>query len=468
VAPPIRERWEDLQRQVDDTARETTTALAAVRAAPALLGTKAPRRYFVAFTTPAEARGLGGFMGNFGVLDVADGRFTLSRSERTQDIEPRPGDPVRRLDAPADYRYRYGPNKPQDDLRDITLSPDMPSVGQAIGSVFPQTPGGAPIDGVIVLDPYAVAGMLRLTGPVRLDRLAEPLTADNAAEILLKRQYEEFDGANAERIELLDEASHKAFDALIHQQAIEPARWAGALSPLIEQRRLMMWLADPAEQTLMERLGVDGRFPDPSGRDFFGLVTQNGGNNKIDIYLHRKVAYRSQWDPATGDLRATATVTLRNDAPATGLPGYVISNRPSSGQPDGTNWLWINFYSPHRLESATIDGRPLELARAVEFGMNVHHGYVAVPAKSTVTVELRLQGNVGLEDVRSVGDTARITGRYRVGWYQQPMVHPDDVTVEVAPARPWVADGPGDRTTAGRDVVSDRSGEMTATVRSEG
>ena len=40
-----------------------------MRLAPQMLGAEGVRRYFIAFTTPAEARGMGGFMGNWAVID---------------------------------------------------------------------------------------------------------------------------------------------------------------------------------------------------------------------------------------------------------------------------------------------------------------------------------------------------------------------------------------------------------------
>jgi hypothetical protein len=443
VLPPIRDRFEDLRRQVDQTQDETTTALSAVRLAPAILGANGERNYFVAFTTPSESRGLGGFMGSYGVLNARDGRLALPRHGRADTLDRGPDDPPRTLDAPPDYLYRYGPHKPQEIVRDITLSPDMPSVAQAIRSVYPQTRDGGPIDGVIAMDPYAVAAILRLTGPIHLTQLDEPLTNDNAADILLRRQYEQFDGAWDDRIELLDEAARSAFDALTNLRSVEPARWSEVLGPIVAQRRLMVSLNRRDEQQLVERLHLDGAFPKVEGGDFFALVTQNGGNNKIDYYLHREVDYRADWDPDTGALHATATITLRNEAPASGLPGYVIRNRGDSGQPDGTNWLGLNVYSPHRLEGATVDGQLLKLGTSPEFGLNVHHGYLAVPAASTVRVELRLTGVVapleGTHD-RTDGVAER---RYRVRRFQQPTVHRDRFTLDLVVPSEWEFEKPG-------------------------
>src|SRR3954454_24408924 len=88
-----------------------------------------------------------GFMGNWGILEADHGHLELTRNGRSADLVRRSTDPERTLDAPADYVTRYGPLDPQSQPRDITLSPDFPSVAQAISSVYPQTVDGTPIDG---------------------------------------------------------------------------------------------------------------------------------------------------------------------------------------------------------------------------------------------------------------------------------------------------------------------------------
>jgi hypothetical protein len=456
VIPPVRRRHDELRGQVHRARSEARTALDVVRLAPGLLGSPGPRRYFIAFTTPAEARGLGGFIGSFAVLEAANGRVELTRHDRIGAIQPARGTTPRPLDAPPDFIARYGSTHPQDVLSDVTQSPDFPTVAAVIRGAYPLAEGGGPLDGVILADPYAIAAVLKLTGPIRVDGLDQPLSADNAAEILLRGQYEQFGDTSDRRIDALEGAAHAAFDALVHVRSVDPARWARALGPVVAQRRLLVNSARPDEQRLLHDLGLDGAFPPVGDDDFFGFTTTNFGNNKIDAYLHRSVDYRTDWDPATGRVRSRATITLRNDAPDHGLPARVIHNRPSARQPDGTNWMAFDFYSPHELVGASLrsgpagGSRPLVLGRQPELGRNVYRAQIAVPSRSTVTVELDLAGVV------PAGED------YRVRWFQQPAVHPDGVSVAVRPADPWAADpAPGQRiegATASRSFPGDRDG----------
>jgi hypothetical protein len=447
LLPPLHDKYRELVDEVDEAATETATAIDAVTVVPAMLGADGPRRYFVAFTTPAELRGSGGFMGNWAELTADRGQLELTRTGRNTVLQPQPGEPPRTLDAPADYLARYGDRQPEDSVYDIPVSPDFPSVAQAYESVYPVTVGGRTVDGVISIDPYALAAMLKITGPVTVEGLREPLTADNAADVLLRKQYVDFD-QTPQRIDFLADASRKTFDAFIHQSSLRPSQLASTLGPMIEQRRLTAASVHPTEQDLIRSLGLDGAFPAHDQGDFFSLVTQNGGSNKIDAYLHREVEYQASYDPSSGEVEATATVTLRNDAPADGLPPAVIANPPSSGQPSGTNWLWFNFYSPHVLTEATLDGAPLVMGTQREFGLYVYHAYVAVPPKGDATVVLQLSGSIPEE------------GDYRVDWFQQPAVHADRVKVDLRLPEGWTlstGDGVAADGRAGSTVVESRT-----------
>src|SRR4029079_14173847 len=118
----------------------------------------------------------------------------------------------RTLTAPEDYKHRYGPSHPENMIQNVTLSPDFPSVAQVIEGVYPQT-GGQPVDGVISMDPIALAQFLRLPGPVRVPDYNVELTPDNIADILLQQQYVMFPDSSV-RAEFLKAVVRAVFDRL--------------------------------------------------------------------------------------------------------------------------------------------------------------------------------------------------------------------------------------------------------------
>ncbi|MFI5053990.1 MAG: DUF4012 domain-containing protein, partial [Acidimicrobiia bacterium] len=424
LAAPIDNKLTDLEQRVKRSTHDAETGIEAARVVPALLGGNGKsRRYFVAFETPAEQRASGGIIGNFAIITFTDGHLDLTRSGRSRELNDG-GSFIRTLTGPADYLQRYAGFRPQYTWQNVTMSPDWPSVAQVIEGLYPQS-GGEPVDGVVSVDPIALGALLKLTGPVHVDGLDEPLTAQNAARILLKDQYVVFPDKQ-ERVDFLG----NAVDAVIHrlQQGDLPgaARIGKVLGPMVKQGRLKLQTTDPAGQRFFDRVHLTGGLPPVRG-DFAGLVTQNASGNKIDIFLHRSVQYATRINPKTSTATSTVTVTLRNDAPASGLPDYVIGGAGPNPTAPGVYRSYLSFYTPLALRQATIDGRPATFTTAAELGRNVLSTFLDVPSGGTVTIRLQLSGKVALPKV----DGGR---RYRLQIWQQPTSAPDHVSVKVTGA----------------------------------
>jgi hypothetical protein len=266
-----------------------------------------------------------------------------------------------------------------------------------------------------------------LTGPIRVESYEGELTADNAAEFLVRGQYERFDDRR-ERTDVLEELAEATFDALLDGKLRNPARLVRIMAPMAEQRRVLAYSRHRAEEDLFVRLGLDGAFPTRAEHDdILAVTTQNAGNNKIDQFLHRSINYDLTLDPATGDLAGTVTVELVNDADPTQLPEYVVRNREDSGQPAGVNWTWQSLYTPFDLESLTVDGQAVPSESGLEFGWRVYGTRLSVPPNGgSARVQFSLRGALQLGD------------GYDLVIWPQPLVNPDRVRVTLRVPDGWV------------------------------
>ncbi len=380
-------KFETTVARADDSAQ---TADEAVRLAPALLGGSGTRTYLVSIVTPAESRGSGGLMANFGVLTASGGRIHLAGVGRGPDLDTRGVEP-KHLSGPADYLARYGKFDPAGTWENVTMSPDFPSVGQVMAQLYPQS-GGTAIDGVVQLDPFALAQLLTLTGPVTVAGLPVTLNSDNAVSFLLRDEYTLISDPIM-RSNLLGTVAQVVFDRLTSGESAKPSNIAQGLSPVIATGDLALWMRDPREQAFVRRIGADAGLPPVRG-DSFGVIVQNAGGNKIDNYLHRTITYSTTVAAATGNVRAHAVVALRNDAPTGGVPLYVIGNE--IGRPTGTNTLYLSIYSPLTLRGAQLDGKPFPLLAETELGRNVYSAYVEIPPGGTRTITLDFGGTISL------------------------------------------------------------------------
>jgi hypothetical protein len=387
-----------LDHDVVENATRADNAVLAANLAPDMLGGSGVRHYFVAFTTPSEARGLGGFMGNWAELTIDNGHITMSNFGRHTDLSSGGANPgERKITGPAEFIKRWGRFGFVDPVdgttgvvpwANITMAPDFPSVAEVIAELYPQS-GGRQIDGVFYVAPEAMAKLVGITGPIQVDGVASPITAANFVQFIVKDQY--LITANDQRIELLDVIAHTVVEKLFAGTLPAPAELARLFGPLARQDRLMGWSPIPAEEALLQSVGMAGAFPQLNGADGLAVTIDNAGGNKIDAYLDVDVNYVAVRGSG-GNTTGNATITLTNNAPPSGLPKYVISN--AVNVPDGTNHMFINVYSALAVTDVKLDGEAIGMEPSTAFGWNAAATFLDLAPGQTRTLTLQLRGKL--------------------------------------------------------------------------
>jgi hypothetical protein len=427
LLPPVAGPMEQLADEVHDARDEAQLASSALEVAPALLGGGGERDYLVLFTSPAEARSLGGFVGAYGVLHAAGGEVDFTTSGGADEITLAPGAEDRTYDGPAadELATRYGRFDPTRFAQNLTVSPDFETDALLARSVFEQTTGTA-VDGVLVVDPYALAALLELTGPVTVEGRAEPMAADTAAAFLLHEQYLD-DDERQERKDELEAVADATFDALTSRDLPGPATVASALGTVVEEKRLLFFPFVEDENDFFATVDATGTFTPSTEGDVLSVRTTNTVGNKIDWFLHRSVAFDVAVDPGRDQVQGTLTVTLRNDAPAGGLPAYVIGDE-GDDPPDlplGTSEQLVSIYTRLVPTSVTVDGEAAGVEAQSELGGPVYSVPISIAPGATTTIVLQLAGEV--EDAAD----------YSLDLLSQPLVHADDLTLSIQGTDGW-------------------------------
>lgn len=392
---------DDFETSIGEHVPSLDNAIRAIGLAPDMLGASGPRRYLVLITTPAEARGLGGTIRAYTELTVDDGTFTLGPVGDRRDLDRRLLAAGGRVRDHEEFLARYGPFgfATEGDgavgaaaFENLTMTPHFPWVGALAADLYEQATGHA-VDGVIAAGPLVLRELLAYTGPVPLPTDHLDLTFDNAVDYLLHGQY--LLAGDSERPDALGEALAAILAEVMDGALPDPIELADRLGGVAEQGRLLLWSARPAEQDLLEFLGVTGSLPDPAGvhGEAFTVSSVSGGN--IDSYLRRRAAYEYSTD-AAGTTTAVLRMELTNTAPVRWLPAAVTGD--GLGLPRGTSRLYLSVYSTLGLDGATRDGAPLELDTGTERGWSVYSGFVEIPAGETVTVAVELSGAVEAPD----------------------------------------------------------------------
>ena len=419
LLPPLDDAVQTLQREIDDVQPEAQLASEALEVLPAILGGDAPRRYLVAVTSPNETRNSGGFLGGYAEIVADAGTLTKVRAGSVSELNRGAELGPRTLEDSPEFAERYSTYVPARFLQNATASPDLPTTADVLAELYPNS-GGAPLDGVVYIDPVGLAALLELTGPIEVEGIDRPITAENVEAFLLKRQYVEFPN-NPDRDEVQANVASATFDALLSTELPGPRRLGEVLGPVVHQGHIGFWTFTPDEQTFLRSVDADGAF-EPGDGDFLSVRVANAAPNKLDAYLERTVDYDVEVDPDTGAYTGTATVTLRNAAPD-GLDAYVAGNRDLlDGRPDapplGTNRLFVTTYSNSTVLGATLDGEPVPLGVQDELGTRAHIALVDIPRGETVTLVYDVEGVI-------------TDGEYRLRLSHPPLAKPDRVTLTV-------------------------------------
>ena len=419
LVAPVQSRLHTAIRRAEQAAHQAEATAAFARLGPALLGADEPRTYLLAFVNNAEARGMGGLMGNWSEITVDNGRLEVTNSGRTADLQVDALDTLQ-LKQSDEYLQRYGPygavygdGVAQKYWSNVTIPADMPSVGDTMAQMY-ETATGRALDGVFVIDPAGIAGLMEITGPVDLPDIGQRIDADNAQEFLTLGQYEY---AENEREDLLTAVTDATVDNVLHSTLPRPQQMAPAIAPAVLDGHISAWATRPAEQQLLELVGMDAALPrvGAAGADALAVVSNNAGGNKIDSFLERTIEYRPVVNQQTGEAEAALRISLTNNAPTTGYDDYVIGNLLDL--PIGANRMLLEVYTRLGVDAARLDGEDIAPYTLPELGYYVHSSMVDIPPGETVVVEFDLSGDLQ-------------RGGYQLLYRPQPLPNPDTLTAE--------------------------------------
>lgn len=406
-----------------DRAELNATNLAdGMRLATGFWGPTGSKRYLVVLQNPAELRGTGGLIGEYGVIVATPDGPQLTSLAPFRQFNAALGAGVPTPPTLAAYST-FGVGQ---DLTDANIPPDFPSVGRLLVSLYRRA-SGASVQGIIAVDPLALADLLQVTGPITVDGVR--LNGGNAASVLLRTSYVHFATDNAARHAFLRQVAQATFLAVRTGMRSHVTALVQALSVASAGRHLQLFFSAKSTEHLATALGLAGSTAAPATGDELAVYSVNTGGNKLDAYLHRTITDNIALS-ADGASAALITVELQTNVPHA-MPKYVVGPFSPGMQP-GADLQSLSMLLPATsgYTSATINGRPAVAATAAAFGGEVVTQSVAVFSGQPVTLKYRVTNP----------QAAQRRGRllyYNLTALPQATANPDRMTVTVTPPRGW-------------------------------
>jgi len=405
LLPPVASQLDILVAEITTVLPEAQLAADAARVMPGLLGADGERRYLMLFGSPGESREFGGFVGGFALISVSDGNLDLVEAGSINDLVPIAREDS--LEDPASYPVEFVEADPAFYPQNLTSTPNIYVIARAARDIFP-TLLGAPLDGVIYADPFALAAMTEFTGPISVEGIDEPLDSAGLINFIFEGQYEFFDDRR-ERFTAIGALAAATAAAFENADLPGPERLGEVLGPVARAGRLQIVTYDPDENAFLASVKLQRDFVAPEGVDAFALVQTNGTASKLDLYLHREIEFTINVD-ADGSLTAIVDVEVRSEI-ADDVPPLTY------GETDGTNQVLLSLYSRHELVDLTVDGQPHEYVIQEEFGL-FRYALFKVPLAPNES-----------RDISFVLTGTAPGEPYRAGIWEQPLANLDTVRV---------------------------------------
>jgi hypothetical protein len=322
-------------------------AVATIKASSWLAGADAPKRYMIAFQNSAEARGTGGILGAFAIVDMNKGSFSVVRTGSNAVLYSLKDLPVK---VPAEFTKLYGKNPAI--LQNSNLSPHFP-YGAEIWMGLWKKQFGEQLDGVIAVDPSSLSYVLKATGPITLAS-GEIITSDNVVAETLQKAYKRYEKDNNARKQYLVDIMNAAATKITSGQ-YSKIEMAKAIKRGLIENRILLYSRDQVAQKELSTVRLGG-FLSKEPNNEYRTVIQNIDASKLDYYLKRSVVVETTSCKNTQQtqVRVRLTNTLKSGV---GLPAYVLT-RADKGKPadlvTGQHRFKLFIYGPTNAKLVSV------------------------------------------------------------------------------------------------------------------
>jgi hypothetical protein len=358
---------------------------------PELMGKSGKKTYAVVLQNNQELRPTGGFIQSVAFVTVDRGAIIDYQVNSVYDLEK---NTVGELKPPAPITQYLGESNWF--FHDSNWDPDFTRSAERM-SWFLQKLQNRPVDGVIAVDLYTLANLIKATGPVELSKYNETLTDKNIFE---RAEYHS-------ELQLVDDPNTTDYLSAVLEQVLrklqslpadKTADVLGALYQGFDQQHALIYTAEPNVLATLQGMGWAGNLVSPNCPaqlaadgcvvDTFYQVEANVGVNKANQYIKRTIEQTITLSEQRIDhLRR---VTFQNTATTNAWPRGAYKN-------------YLRFYLPQEanVTGLSIDGveqKGNSWTITEEDGRRVVSLLVEVPIQAQKTIEIKYSLNLKLVD----------------------------------------------------------------------
>ena len=315
----------------------------------AFCGDGKDRFYLMLAQNSAETRASGGFPGSMGTVRIEDGVLEIGDFMSVYDLLPMgqafdSGITDQEIQL---FGYMYA-----GEAHDACFNPHFARVGEITKASYDEY-NEEYVDGIISLTPAVIQDILKfLDATIELDD-GSVLDGDNATRIIQRDLYIKYQGVegtafvNNDYIDaLFAETAKKAMEILVSNFKLEKLpEYVKLFEAGFANRTIMLWLADPREERLVEKVGASGNLnfdrDDPKAGIYFSICDPS----KLGMFVEILPELSEPTKLPDGSNEYTMTVTLNNYLNDY-LEEYFINSWFVLGGYGGAIQSYVYFFAP--------------------------------------------------------------------------------------------------------------------------
>lgn len=371
------------RKEIEDSINQLKKARRLFTYLPLLLGEQQSQKILLLFANNMELRPGGGFIGSFGILELA--HFGV-QDLHVYDVYDADGQLTAHIEPPHPIRTYLG--QPHWFLRDSAFFPDFLQTYKQAKVFLDKEIGPTDWDGGILITTSAVKDIIGAFGSIYLPDYKETITRDN---FYIKTQYQaenDFFPGSTQKKSFLSDLVKQLF---IEMEQVNSIELAVAVVRSLDQKFITVQSEHPEIQKTLNNLYWTGRtatpFCPPSVSencfsDYQMVLDANLGVNKVNTFIDRTYQTATVIDD-TGLAVTTLTLTYTNKALINVYPGGSYVNYLQLHLPEDARVIYVSR-DRQRLESYDTQ---TEKQKVVGF-------LVTLPPQESTTIEVQYSASL--------------------------------------------------------------------------
>ncbi len=236
------------------------------------------KRYLFIFQNSNELRPTGGFMGSMAIVDMQEGLITGMKV---------PGG------GPYDYKAGFYENiaspkplwliNPNWYFWDTLWWPNFPTSADMMLKYFYKS-GGPTVDGVIAVNVGVMEKLLKVTGPIYLEKYNLEINSENFAKEVQTEVEINYDREKNQPKEIIQDLIPKLMDKVFGNKDIDYLEILKVFEDSVLDKDIQMYFTDPYLEENIKKFGWAGELKDVS-KDYLSVVNTNIGGGKTDEFI---------------------------------------------------------------------------------------------------------------------------------------------------------------------------------------